>query len=200
MKYKIITIGVVGIALAAGGYYFKARPASVELPVDFLFGEVALKEPLREPINEPDKVAVKEPERRPPDGSREYRNERYSFSLFYPEETTVKEFDEGRGALTIVFENVEKAWGFQIFIVPYKESQVSEERFLTDVPSGVRENFSDFYIDGTVAASFYSKNIGLGDTWEVWFIRGGFLYEVTTLKNLDAWLGGIMKSWKFINY
>ena len=154
---------------------------------------------MREPINEPDKVAAEEPERRPPDGSREYRNEHYGFSLFYPEGTAVKEFDEGGGASTIVFENAEKAQGFQIFMVPYGESQVSEERFLTDVPSGVRQNPRDFYIDGAVAASFYSKNIGLGDTWEIWFIHTGFLYEVTTLKNLDAWLGDIMKSWKFIN-
>jgi len=48
MKYKIITIVVVGIALAAGGYYFKAHTDSVELPVDFLFGEVGLKEPAKE--------------------------------------------------------------------------------------------------------------------------------------------------------
>ena len=37
-----------------------------------------------------------------------------------------------------------------------------------------------------------------GDTREVWFIHGGYLYEVTTYKELDIWLAGIMRTWKFI--
>ena len=30
------------------------------------------------------------------------------------------------------------------------------------------------------------------------FIHGGYLYEVTTYKELDTWLGSIMQAWKFI--
>jgi hypothetical protein len=32
----------------------------------------------------------------------------------------------------------------------------------------------------------------------VWFIKGGFLYEITTYKEFDAWLAQIMQSWQFI--
>lgn len=45
---------------------------------------------------------------------------------------------------------------------------------------------------------FFSKNIALGDTREVWFIKNGYLYEVTTLKSLDAWLTQILQTWKFL--
>ena len=38
----------------------------------------------------------------------------------------------------------------------------------------------------------------MGDTREVWFIHGGFLYEVVTYKELDDWFAGIMRTWKFI--
>jgi len=45
---------------------------------------------------------------------------------------------------------------------------------------------------------FFGKNLIMGDTQEVWFIKNGFLYEVTTYKELDQWLAGIMKTWKFM--
>jgi hypothetical protein len=33
-----------------------------------------------------------------------------------------------------------------------------------------------------------AQNSVMGDTREIWFIHGGFLYEVTTYKQLDSWL------------
>ena len=119
-----------------------------------------------------------------PAGSREYRNAAYHYSIFYPEELTVGENDEGGGAMTITFQNEKEVRGFQIFIVPYAEPQVSEARFKQDIPSGVRTDFSNITVDGVVGASFNSTNAMLGETREVWFIRDGFLYEVTTLKSL----------------
>lgn len=133
-----------------------------------------------------------------PEGTREYRSTAYRFSLFYPQELTVGERDEGGGASTITFQNVAKAEGFQIFIVPYTEAKVSEARFKQDVPSGVRESLSNITVDGATAAAFYSTNALLGATREVWFVRNGFLYEVTTLKPLDAWMDAIIQTWKFI--
>ena len=57
---------------------------------------------------------------------------------------------------------------------------------------------TDVIVDGAHATMFFGNNAIMGDTREVWFIRGGFLYEVTTYKELDTWLGGIMRTWKFI--
>ncbi|MDB5189260.1 MAG: hypothetical protein JWL82_217 [Parcubacteria group bacterium] len=142
------------------------------------------------PLNETPRIV--------PAGMREYRNSTYRFSLLYPENLAVAVRDEGGGASTITFQNIEKAEGLQIFIVPYSGAQVSPERFRRDEPSGVRTNASNVTIDGVVAAAFTSSNALLGETREIWLIHGGYLYEVTTLKPLDTWLNGIMQTWKFL--
>ena len=130
-------------------------------------------------------------------GMREYKSTAYHFSLLYPNYLKVSTFDEGGGATTITFQNIEKAEGFQLFIVPYSEPQVSEQRFRQDEPSGVRESLTNITVDGVVGEAFYSTNARLGDTREVWIVHGGFLYEVTTHKSLDTWLGAIIQTWKF---
>src|SRR3990167_4718504 len=82
-----------------------------------------------------------------PDGWREYRNTAYRFSFFYPEDLEVKEYPEAGNAITVTFQNGKKQKGFQLFIVPYQEPQVSDERFKQDIPSGVRANMTDTMVD-----------------------------------------------------
>ena len=139
-----------------------------------------------------------EPPRSAPLGSREYRDFAHQFSLFYPEALTVQEIDEAGGGSTILFQNPEAGVGFQIFIVGYSEPVVTEERFKKDIPSGVQTNKEDIIVDGAKGVAFYSLDLGLGETREAWFIKNGFLYEVTTPKPLEAHLLEVLKSWKFI--
>jgi hypothetical protein len=133
-----------------------------------------------------------------PAGTKEYRNTHYRFALFYPKNLEVREYDEGEGARTITFQDVRTAEGFQIFVVPYTASQVSMQRFKMDEPSGVMRDPQNLNIDGAFATMFLGKNDLLGDTREVWFIRGGYLFEVTAPLSLDNWLGNSMLSWIFI--
>ncbi|OHB19044.1 MAG: hypothetical protein A2854_00835 [Parcubacteria group bacterium RIFCSPHIGHO2_01_FULL_56_18] len=134
----------------------------------------------------------------PPDGWREYVSTPYKFSIFYPADMKVSEYDEGSGAFIVTFENVSDVQGFQIFIVPYDKPQVSPERFKQDIPSGVRTDMQDVTIDGALGAAFYSRDESLGETREVWFVNKGYLYEVTTLKPLEKDLLEILPSWRFI--
>lgn len=129
---------------------------------------------------------------------KEYKNARYGFSLVHPSSLAVAEHSEGGGATTITFQNPGKAEGFQLFIVPHSDSQVSDERFNQDVPSGVRESLTNIAVDGATGAEFYSTHPALGDTHEVWLTRGGFLYELTTFKSLDTWLNSIVPTLKFV--
>jgi len=133
-------------------------------------------------------------------GEKEYYNQQYTFSLLYPDNLTVKEFPEVGGAMTITFEQDDGKTlsGFQIFIVPFAGSQITSERFKQDNPSGVRKNLKDITLDGATGASFYSTNATLGDTAEVWFTHSGYLYEVTTFKELDTWLADILATWRFL--
>src|SRR3989344_8933250 len=47
-----------------------------------------------------------------------YHSTHYGFSLQYPSDLAIATFDEGNGASTITFQNIEKVQGFQIYIAP----------------------------------------------------------------------------------
>ncbi len=143
----------------------------------------------------PDRIESQSP---PRPGDIEYRNEKYHFSFYHSPQSTTDEHDEGGGAMTITLENLVKVRGFQVFIVPYSESAISEARFKQDVPSGVRENVENTSLDGVRAVTFTSRDAVLGDTREIWVIRGGYLYEITTLAGTANWFDPIISTWKFI--
>lgn len=82
--------------------------------------------------------------------------------------------------------------------MPYSKPQVDFERFKLDEPSGVLKDPQSVTIDSTAATIFFGQNSTMGETREVWFVHNGYLFEVTTYKDLDAWLSQIMASWKFI--
>lgn len=196
IKNKIEIIIIASIFLAAGYFvYSDLRSVSVSPPAADSDSEKSAFPGLvgaSDTANEPSQSA-----RVVPPDAREYRSAAYGFSLFYPKYLSAAEQAEGGGAATITFQNIETAQGFQIFIVPYSEPQVSEARFKQDAPTGVRESLTNIAVDGAIGAAFYGLNDELGPTREIWFIHGGWLYEVTTLKPLDGWLDEIMKTWKF---
>ncbi len=138
------------------------------------------------------------PSRPAPAGFSEYHNATYHFSLFYPQDLSAREYKEVGTAMTVTFEGPFSDRGFQVFVVPYGEKRVTPERFKTDVPSGIIASSTDITLDGIAATAFYSRNQAMGDTYEIWFLYHGFLYEVTTYKEFDAWLNEIMSSWKFL--
>jgi len=137
----------------------------------------------------------------PPDGYIKYENKKYGFSYYRSPQATIKEFDEGGGAMTIVQENIKNVRGLQIFIIPYKEKTISEERFRLDVPSGVRKNVEKTFIGlpQVEAVTFNSYDEFLGETREVWFIYNGHLYEITTFKGVGDWFAPLLQTWRFLN-
>lgn len=177
-RYRIyIAVGVV-VALLAAYIFLVTREEAPIVPADW--GQV-----------------TEGGERVIPEGYVEYRGDAYGFSIAYPEELARKEFDEGGGATTILFGAKDRSKGFQVFVVPYGAEQIDKERFLTDVPSGEMNEPIDVLIDGVRATAFFSHNSVMGDTREVWFIKNGFLFEVTTYKEQDAWLAEIMRGWRW---
>lgn len=128
----------------------------------------------------------------------EYRSTPYHFSLLYPLELSVREYNEGGDAATITFQSTSTAEGFQLFIIPYGASAISADRFRKDEPSGVRGSPQNISVGGVPAVSFYGYDTRLGDTAEVWFIRDGYLYEATAPKSEAAWLSTVLAAWKFI--
>jgi hypothetical protein len=69
---------------------------------------------------------------------------------------------------------------------------------LRDEASGVRNESTDATVDAVKALAFHGFDAAMGQTYEVWFIHGGFLYEVSTYKELEPWLNQILATWRFI--
>lgn len=133
-----------------------------------------------------------------PQGQKEYHNLTYRFSLFYPDDLSLTTYHGAGSTLTLTFQTTDGSKGFQIFVTPYGASQVTPERFKMDEPSGVMASSTNIMLDGVSATVFFGSNTAMGDTREVWAIYHGFLFEVSTYKDLDAWLSQIMSTWQFL--
>jgi hypothetical protein len=132
------------------------------------------------------------------EGWRGYQNKSFRFGLLYPQELNVREYKEAGGAMSATFENPKTGKGFQIYVTPYADTEITKERLQLDLPSGVVLEPTYIVVDEVSATMFFSTNSIMGETREVWFIKNGFLYEIVTYKQLDNWLGTIMQTWKFL--
>ena len=131
-------------------------------------------------------------------GVKEYRNNDHHFSVKYPGDIPPQEWDEGGHAFSVSFQKNAGEEGFQIYVAPINGTKITEERFLMDEPSGVRKDETKTSIDGTETLAFHGFNAAMGQTYEVWFIKGGLIYEVSTYKELEPGLNEILSSWQFI--
>ena len=115
-----------------------------------------------------------------PKGYKEYRNEEYHFSLHYPGDIPVKEYKEDGAAMTITFQPENGEPGFQVFVQHYSGTQVTQERFLLDEPSGVMKDPIDFTFAGGLKISSGAKGVaGPAQNNELTWVIGGFLYRGT---------------------
>lgn len=195
-KKAAAVVIVIGIA-ALGWFFFMRREGGLMQGIvesgaaasSSLVGAAAAPAPLA--ASTPQTAAVDA-------NTRLYRNAQFRFSLQYPRGLAVVEYQERGGALTVTFANGDESRSFEVYVTPYSGAQITKQRFLTDEPSGVFQEPQDVMIDGARATMFFGQNPIMGDTREVWFIRGGLLYEVATYKALDSWLAGIMQTWRFL--
>lgn len=133
-----------------------------------------------------------------PAGYHTYRNAKYGFSVQYPEPLQATDHTERAGAHSTTFEAEGEEKGFQIFITPYRGEQITASRINLDTRGTATGTPQEVVLgDGTRALIFFSNSPLLGTLREVWFIRGGYLYEVTTYARFDTWLTDIMKTWRF---
>jgi len=129
-----------------------------------------------------------------------FTHPRYNFTLEFPKELAVGRFPEGTASETIVFQQAGEKVGFQIFVTPYAEDKITEERLAKDVKGGQIEEPTEVLIgkEGNIRALvFWSEDPLVGRLREVWFINDGFIYEVTAYAELDKWLATILATWQF---
>lgn len=130
--------------------------------------------------------------------SNEYSDDQFKFSLRYPDGMKTSVVEEGDGARTILVQNETAKKGFQVFVAPYDETEpLTKERILQDLPDLHMEGVQTANIDGAHAVAFVTNDPSFGRTREVWFSRGGFLYQVTSRIEFDRELAEVMGTWRF---
>jgi len=143
-------------------------------------------------------VSIISESEQPPPNTNAYQSDAYHFSLFYPDDLSVSEQPEPGDSMVVLFKDPSSGQSFDIFITPYDEPKITQARFLMDEPSGVMQDPVNILIDGAPATEFLSTNPAMGASREIWFLHGGFLYEVTAPQSLDSWLQQIMETWQFM--
>lgn len=127
------------------------------------------------------------------DMSEAYTNQKYGFSFSHPKEFSVSEFTESSVDVILV-KDATSSGVFQISVSPFDEpGPVTKERILKDIPNMVITNDKIISVGGEKALSFKSKDES-GETSEIWFIRGGNLYQITALPDFENKMDKILET------
>jgi hypothetical protein len=190
-RYKVVLI-FVGIVLLAGLFVLVQKHAASLSPSAPLGAFTAVDDASTSAPASNISDAVQ-----PPPNTKEFQSNIYHFSLYYPDDLSATKQPGADGSMVVLFEDPSSGRGFDIFIAPYDQPKITQATFLMDEPSGVMNDPQNITIDGAPATEFFSTNTAIGASREIWFLHGGFLYEITTPQSLDSWLLQIMETWQF---
>lgn len=130
-----------------------------------------------------------------------YTHTNPSFSFRHPTDFRVASTREGAGEL-ITVQNTSTGTGLQIYITPADPTvnTVTIEEIQRDLPDLVVRDVQEVLIgegNGKGVAFLSDNPLFSGDSREVWFAWGGWLYQISTYTELDAFLQGLFGTWEF---
>ena len=186
-KSKLYAVIIIVVLVVAGAYFLWSRGGLTSLNLGSSNSE-----------NQGDAGAPAGGESA--DISETYISPDYGFSFKYPKGFNATELSDDLGD-TVLVQGAEEKSGFQVYITPFDEAEpLTGARILQDLPPSEVIDPKDVLIgEGKAinAVIFLSTNPSFGKTREVWFIREGFLYQVTTYEGQDNMIGPILETLKF---
>lgn len=187
IKWIIILIVVVGVAY--GGYWWWQHssmqlggPAAGQTTSDV---EATGEAPLAQPT--PDSS-----------GNATYADATYGFSLTYPSAYKIAKVPAENGD-SFLIQN-DQATGMQLMVSPYDEGDtLTADRIKKDLPDMPMGNVHTVTLPGAniQAVAFNSSGGGFGDSIEVWFAHGGYLYQASTYAAQASFLEQVMGTFHF---
>jgi hypothetical protein len=134
-----------------------------------------------------------------PSNTRTYTNWAFDFSLTYPSDLTVTEYEEGGGTKSIVFQKPHAHVGFQMFITPDSgDDPLTPADIELDFPTLEMAGTQALTVGtGTQAIAFASEVPDFGPTQDLWLAHDGYLFEIVTYPNLGFWLAHIINTIRF---
>lgn len=145
-------------------------------------------------------------------GATGYTNEEHGFSFDVPRGFAVNAFAEGGSGETILVEG--KEHGFQVFVSPFDEDVVlTEKRIAQDLPelelrdaesiaigpaSDLEQALGSRAAAGIAFVHGGSENES-EESFEVWFVHGGNLYQISAFRASENIVRDMLQSWRFAN-
>ncbi|MBI2624580.1 hypothetical protein HYW67_03785 [Candidatus Parcubacteria bacterium] len=140
-------------------------------------------------------------------GALVYTHPKPYFSFRYPAGFTVTALPPDDNGETVLMRNPnDQKQEFQIriseFDEPFDPAQgkpgpITPERIRKDIPDMAIDTPQTVSVGGENALAFLSRDDSLGNTREVWFVSGGYLYQITAYAEMDDLLGKILQTWEF---
>lgn len=119
------------------------------------------------------------------------------FSMRYPDNYKVYHSSASSDEQITTIENADGR-GFQISVTPFDEpGPITAERIRQDEPDAVINNPGAAKLDGELSFVFYGKDPDLGDTFEVWTVHGGKLYQIMGIKADEQLISDAINTWKW---
>jgi len=195
-KQKIITVAVVLVGLCVFLYVYLNLNENSDVLKTQVSEEEIIGGRVEDVIGDGDGVDSGSVE----SGKQRYTNTKYNFSFVYPKGFTIGSFKEGVDGEIVLVQDEKKQQGFQVYIIPFDESgPLTLSRIKQDLPDLQIENPQIVVIAGSSieALLFESQSDSYDKSREIWFIYGGFMYQVTTRADGDTLIGPVMESWRF---
>lgn len=139
-----------------------------------------------------------------------YKAEEDGFTFAYPDklkvtETPIKNENDEQIGKTILVESTDSGptaqagKGFEITVLPFDEDIVlTKERILQDLPQFKIEKEKSVKVGGDISAlAFESQDEGIGETYEIWFVHKGYIYEARTYRSFGETMEKILGTWEF---
>lgn len=120
------------------------------------------------------------------------------FSFKYPAQFEVEIIPDGEKSKAVLFVNPRTGDAFQIYLTPFKDQIVlTPEKIRQDIPDIVLDHFQEIRVSGVLTLFFASQDEVFGDTYEVWFVHHGTLFQITSpAQNVDI-LKKILVTFRF---
>lgn len=120
------------------------------------------------------------------------------FNFRYPAEFDVDILPDGTDSKALLFQNRRTGEGFQIYLTPFEEQIIlTPDRIRQDIPDIVLNHFQEIRISGVLTLFFASQDETFGNTYEVWFVHQGTLFQITAPADSVDLLKQILITFKF---
>ena len=119
------------------------------------------------------------------------------FSIQVPDGFTMRAVSASISETIYTIEN-DKGVGFQIFASDFDEpGPITEERVYEDLPDAVVNEPGQATLDGAASFVFYGEDEDLGETFEVWAVHHGKLFQIMGRKADEELVIKTINTWKW---